>query len=98
MKVYIIRMETSLAQLIVVGLVFVREVMSDVTLRNVQPQSVITRTENQDPVVLPARKVRLRLQLVQNIELFVAFLMSRLFSSSGARSCWTVAINKSQTY
>ena len=60
-------METSLAQLIVVGLVFVREVMSDVTLRNVQPQSVITRTENQDPAVLPARKVRLRLQLVQNI-------------------------------
>ena len=66
MKVCIIRMETSLAQLIVVGLVFVREVMSDVTLRNVQPQSVVTHTENQDPVVLPARKVRLRLQLVQN--------------------------------
>ena len=65
MKVCIIRMETSLAQLIVVGLVFVREVMSDVTLRNVQPQSVITRTENQDLAVLPARKVRLR-RLAQN--------------------------------
>ena len=66
MKVCIIRMETSLAQLIVVGLVFVREVMSDVTLRNVQPQSVITRTKNQDPAVLPARKVRLRLHIVHN--------------------------------
>ena len=67
MKVCIIRMETSLAQLIVVGLVFVREVMSDVTLRNVQPQSVITRTENRDPAVLPARKVRLLTSSVSSI-------------------------------